>query len=634
MLDAYTVRKAIPRIVIAVIGINLSIYLCVLLIDVTNIFGNGLGSIITGPFVGDGIKIGSQNFSGNPVTQGVLGVIFATLIASVVAGPGVLALIGSIFPLILIVLLVALAVIFTLVIRQGLLLFLTVISPVAIALSILPGTEKYFKKWFDLFITTLMVYPIIAVLFAVSTAMTAILLGDANAGQGADQTIKLIAGIIVIYAPLVLIPFAFKLAGGAISAVMNAAQGVTERKRRGLVEGRAKGLAESKAKNLEGIATGTRFKGGTANNWRGRLNRGLQSTSIVTSGGAGVNPLKARSRMQAEKSAREYTEAQKTKEDSVGKSILVNDDLMKAVLAGDRTEESARQYLVEQGQSGRMLEQNVAAIRQARRNVGARSLEIASAAALPGTKTAFTGEHGDVEMLETAMKAANGDKTLQGLIYNEQRQNAMAASRFDLGGYGFGAGLKAMDQMEVAMASGDQTRIARARADASADIQEDALTHLSGGQIMGGHGYSVGRMMNAANTKIDKAAEKYNEAINNTRNIQDPQERSRLTAESEREFKQALALSANLIDVAGSVGSANAKEAADSHQSHTYTRPDGKVVRISDAVQEMRNDPVFGQMRREYAQSGPLTEAERLRIEQSGGIDPTQGGPKDPTKTY
>ena len=261
MLDAYTVRKAIPRIVIAVIGINLSIYLCVLLIDVTNIFGNGLGSIITGPFVGDGIKIGSQNFSGNPVTQGVLGVIFATLIASVVAGPGVLALIGSIFPLILIVLLVALAVIFTLVIRQGLLLFLTVISPVAIALSILPGTEKYFKKWFDLFITTLMVYPIIAVLFAVSTAMTAILLGDANAGQGADQTIKLIAGIIVIYAPLVLIPFAFKLAGGAISAVMNAAQGVTERKRRGLGEGRAKGLAEKTAQNREKLKSGTRYEG-------------------------------------------------------------------------------------------------------------------------------------------------------------------------------------------------------------------------------------------------------------------------------------------------------------------------------------------------------------------------------------
>jgi hypothetical protein len=51
-----------------------------------------------------------------------------------------------------------------------------------------------------------------------------------NANRFAQQsdaigTLQIIAAILVLYAPLVLIPFSFKLAGGAISAVMNAASG-------------------------------------------------------------------------------------------------------------------------------------------------------------------------------------------------------------------------------------------------------------------------------------------------------------------------------------------------------------------------------------------------------------------------
>src|SRR3990167_5858184 len=51
MLDAYTVRKAVPRILLAVIGINLSIYLCIAAIDITNVIGRGLGDLLTAPFL-------------------------------------------------------------------------------------------------------------------------------------------------------------------------------------------------------------------------------------------------------------------------------------------------------------------------------------------------------------------------------------------------------------------------------------------------------------------------------------------------------------------------------------------------------------------------------------------------------
>lgn len=271
MLDAYTIRKAVPRIVIAVIGINLSIYLCVAAIDLTNIVGRGLGDLLYAPFLPENGRLFVEsksievNTSNTLAATGFLSIAVGALLVKA-ATVGVFALLGSIFPILFIIALIALAVLFTLVIRQGLLIFLSIASPVAIACFVLPGTEKYFKQWSDLFIKTLMVYPIIAVIFAMSNVMGTILLSSATAtgsilnpaslinfaqsgGQSdAQATLQIIAAILVIYAPLVLIPFAFKFAGGAIGAVMNAAQNSTAGKRGQLAKGRSAKLDQAKQK--------------------------------------------------------------------------------------------------------------------------------------------------------------------------------------------------------------------------------------------------------------------------------------------------------------------------------------------------------------------------------------------------
>lgn len=227
MLDAYAIRKAVPRILIAAIGVNLSIYLCVAAIDLTNVVGNGLGDLLTYPFVNNDAwhRVSVENNGTN-----ALGIAF---ILSLVGGVGFWSIFSGAIVLALPMLvafmvsaaLVMLAILFTLALRQALLIFCVVISPIAIALFVLPGTEKYFKKWVDLFVSTLMVYPIIAVLFAMSTVMTTILLGTADLSPGAIGLTKILSAMVVAFAPLVMIPFAFKLAGGAISAIMNAGQG-------------------------------------------------------------------------------------------------------------------------------------------------------------------------------------------------------------------------------------------------------------------------------------------------------------------------------------------------------------------------------------------------------------------------
>lgn len=261
MLDAYAVRKAIPRVVLAVIAINLSIYLCVAAVDITNIVGHGLNNLLVSPFARNGALDGiplEGNFENTVATGSVVGLLGGGILGAIIlaifthgggagaaaaAGGGAvdagLSLLGFLLPLIITVVLISLAVLFTLVFRQGLLVFLTVISPIAIVCYILPGTEKYFKQWADLFIKTLVVYPIIAAVFAMSNVLGIILLTSSSQSGSASMLpinyfaapgdtmglVQLISAVLVLYAPLLLIPFAFKFAGGAMAAVMNAANG-------------------------------------------------------------------------------------------------------------------------------------------------------------------------------------------------------------------------------------------------------------------------------------------------------------------------------------------------------------------------------------------------------------------------
>lgn len=312
-MDAYTLRKIAPRLLIAVIGINLSIYLCVAAIDITNIIGNGIGGLLRGPFLdtdsfqagGDGIPIqpNTENTIVGVVGVGAIGVIIAALIAvpgaGAVAAGGALAVLGLILPLLVTALLLAIAVLVVVVIRYGLLVFLSVISPVAIACFILPGTEKYFRQWWDLFVKTLLIYPIIAAFFAMSDILAAIFLqstaSDAN-GDGLGL-VTLFVTIIALLAPLFLIPFAFVFAGGIIGTVMGRAgvfarqgsdmlnkTGYMQRRRRNLQHRGIEMRAEA-AQSIKNRATGLGTRGDRG---FGRVRRGLLNTAARGIGGYNI----------------------------------------------------------------------------------------------------------------------------------------------------------------------------------------------------------------------------------------------------------------------------------------------------------------------------------------------------------
>lgn len=240
LIDAYTAKKVLPRILTAAILINLSVYIVALLVDITNVIGAGLGDLMTAPLEGSGqfefspSGIQILGIVGGGATAGIISVFLSGVLF--VAGAGTLGtaavFIGLFVLLPAIIGLIGAFV--TLVIRQGLILFLVLVSPVAFALYCLPSTEKYFKKWWELLVKTLAVYPIIIAIFAMADIMTVTIMKANGVDDGPllsqtaesfSSVLAAIVAFVVQFLPLMLIPFAFKFAGGVIGTLYTTLSG-------------------------------------------------------------------------------------------------------------------------------------------------------------------------------------------------------------------------------------------------------------------------------------------------------------------------------------------------------------------------------------------------------------------------
>ncbi len=235
--EAYEIRKILPRILLAAILINISIYLMAGLVDITNIIGKGIFGIITEPFKASGEYTLHFSTSGGNFLFGTGGlmVIFTSGIFWHLAthgGPGVIS--DTIDFLVMFVVLPAvlalLGVLLTIFFRSILLVLLLMVSPVAFALYCLPNTEQYFHKWLNLLTKTLMVYPVVMVIFAMCDIGAVVMTNFSTQAWLGD-----LLAIVAVTAPLFLVPFAFKFAGGTITAIHGAITNTTNKAREGIL---------------------------------------------------------------------------------------------------------------------------------------------------------------------------------------------------------------------------------------------------------------------------------------------------------------------------------------------------------------------------------------------------------------
>ncbi len=198
MLDAYTLRKTIPRLVVAAILISISWPLLSFAVQLSNDLGNGVVYLIESPFnqLPDIVHFGN--------------VVFDLLSAGAILALGIIGLLSF-------VLTGAIAIfvaIITLIVRQILVIALLIISPIAIVAYVLPNTEKIFKLWRSSFISVLIAFPIISMFIATGRVFSAI-----AANNDGQNPVNQIIAFIAYFAPYFMLPLAFKLSGGIMGSV-------------------------------------------------------------------------------------------------------------------------------------------------------------------------------------------------------------------------------------------------------------------------------------------------------------------------------------------------------------------------------------------------------------------------------
>lgn len=237
-ISNYGIKKMLPRLIIAAILVNLSIYICQIAVDLSNILGYGLRAGLGG--IGDGISAANSVLKSGQGGETWGGIALTVLAGATAAVLALAVLIGALVSgLVVMVTIAAL-----LIARKALIVILIVISPLAFVAFLLPNTEKFFSKWRSTFVGLLMVFPIVGLLFGGGILAGSIVKAGAT---DADNTVMQIVGELIKVLPLIAVWGVLKKAidvAGAIGQHINNAGG-----RLGGLGGSAKNWAKDRYAN-------------------------------------------------------------------------------------------------------------------------------------------------------------------------------------------------------------------------------------------------------------------------------------------------------------------------------------------------------------------------------------------------
>ncbi len=225
-ISAYTVKRALPRLIAAAIFISLSFYITKFLVVLTNDAGRGIYGLVISAFTGaEDISMASI-FSPDGTASLETG---GALLAFTIGGAALAATVSiGIILSYLFVALIAIAIGFILLsLRQMLIVALMILAPLAIISWIFPGNDKLWKLWWNSFSKLLLLFPLIMVLIATGKSF-AYIVGDTADGNIVNTLIKLVAYI----GPYMMIPATFKFAGGAFGTL----SGMANNRGRGLFD--------------------------------------------------------------------------------------------------------------------------------------------------------------------------------------------------------------------------------------------------------------------------------------------------------------------------------------------------------------------------------------------------------------
>lgn len=282
-LDNYGIKRMLPKLIVGVIVVNASFYICGLLVDLSNVVGSSAFNFVSAAAVGD-IPAGEWSNSDSGWINKIAGLALVLTV-------GYFAL-ATVISMLLFVVITAVTTIFLLGVREAIIILCIVLSPLAFVAMIMPNTEGLYKKWWSAFKAALMVYPMVGLVFGASNLAARIL------GSGLDEKDIIMQSIValLVFAPLLIVPKLVRNAveiigiGGAIAWAnkkMNKGRDrltdkVGKWRENKLTSQFGKHRREKAQLRNAQIRGGTyRGRGGIANfrNWRSAANRRLNAKS-------------------------------------------------------------------------------------------------------------------------------------------------------------------------------------------------------------------------------------------------------------------------------------------------------------------------------------------------------------------
>ena len=270
-ISNYGIKKMLPKIIIYAILVNISWYIVVIAIDISNIVGSTLFKWLSND--------GNWSFSSDvqKETSPVEGILTGTAATGALIAAGVTAALVGGATILLFIASAALAVVMTvfiLMIREAAVIVLVVTSPLAFVAGLLPNTEGIFKKWIKLTKNMLMIYPICSLIVGGALFVSNLLYGVVD-----DPLLKIIYGVLPILSLFAII--------AVIKTVLSFIDGLTGGNLRGAIDkmsGRintagqnsnwAKASREKAAKrSIGGIAIGEKARAAKYEEGRYRRNR-------------------------------------------------------------------------------------------------------------------------------------------------------------------------------------------------------------------------------------------------------------------------------------------------------------------------------------------------------------------------
>ena len=443
--DSYTVKKVLPRIVVAVIFITLSWQLCKLLIGISNDFGKGVGSVIASPFGGlTNPTIGAQGQS--------IGTVAA--IVGFFSGLDYLVVLSFMLTGLAAVMIAFLVVAF----RNILIILLVITAPLALVLWILPNTQKAWGFWKTNFQAALLAFPIITAFIAIGRVF-AILTSNLPA-QNSSSLFRDVIVFFSYFGPYFALPAAFRLAGGAVASI----GGMVNDRGKGFFDRNKKFRSTRKATNVDKLKNFSRFSdrsrighalntvGGAANKWgrqpssiiRGRA--GITAARQTGRAAYGAEILKNDATVQAHGQDDNFLIALTDEQLAVRK---LNEDIARRDAAMARSADmtlsmeerrEAQDEVTSRTQSINARRKGLNAARQvADRKQD--SVRLAAANALAKTGYQFSaGEDGYNELSSVMRSIVGNDEGAYAAAMDEAQYHLKNAGRFDLAGINHGAG--------------------------------------------------------------------------------------------------------------------------------------------------------------------------------------------------